>query len=409
MEIIKLLVNVIEIALYVYLGIAAAYFLFFAFLGIFPYRRKVHATPSLRKMAVLIPGYKEDIVILEVAEASLNQSYPSDSFDVVIIADSFQPETIMQLKKLPLKVVEVVFEKSTKSKSLNAAMEAIGDDYQIAVVLDADNIMAHDFLEKINQAFESGFTAVQGHRMAKNMNNSMAVLDSISEEINNHIFRKGHRVAGLASGLIGSGMCFQYDMFKKRMSEIKAIGGFDKELELTMLRDQVKIEYLDDAVVLDEKVQDKAVFENQRRRWLAAQFIYFKRFAWDGVVQFFTRFNIDFLDKVYQMVMPPRILLLGAVTIITAVMGILSLFNIPWVKGILAISFMQWFIIWIFTFLAFVFSVHRKFYTRQTLLAVLTLPMGFWLMFKLLFRLKGANKTFIHTQHGVSAMSSKKK
>lgn len=401
MGILNFLINSMEVIVYIYLSVAAVYFFFFSFMGIFPYRLKKHPSPAIRKMAVLIPGYKEDIVILEVAEASLKQSYPSEAFDVVIIADSFKPETVQALKKLPLKVVEVKFEKSTKSKSLNAAMEAIGDNYDVAVVLDADNIIAFDFLEKINQAFESGFAAVQGHRMAKNMNNSMAVLDSISEEINNHIFRKGHRVAGLASGLIGSGMAFQYSMFKKRMLDIKAIGGFDKELELTMLRDGIKIEYLVDAVVLDEKVQDKVVFENQRKRWLAAQFIYFRKFVWAGIVQFVTRLNIDFIDKVYQMVMPPRILLLGVVTIITAAMGLFALINIEWISQTLALNFTDWFIIWALVILAFAFSVHRKFYTKKTLMAVLTLPLGFWLMFTLLFKLKGANKTFIHTQHGV--------
>ena len=401
MGILNFLINSIEVIIYIYLSVAAVYFFFFSFMGIFPYRLKKHPSPAIRKMAVLIPGYKEDIVILEVAEASLKQSYPSEAFDVVIIADSFKPETVQALKKLPLKVVEVKFEKSTKSKSLNAAMDAIGDNYDVAVVLDADNIIAFDFLEKINQAFESGFTAVQGHRMAKNMNNSMAVLDSISEEINNHIFRKGHRVVGLASGLIGSGMAFQYSMFKKRMLDIKAIGGFDKELELTMLRDGIKIEYLVDAVVLDEKVQDKVVFENQRKRWLAAQFIYFRKFVWAGIVQFVTRLNIDFIDKVYQMVMPPRILLLGVVSIITAAMGLFALINIEWISETLALNFTDWFIIWTLVILAFAFSVHRKFYTKKTLMAVLTLPLGFWLMFTLLFKLKGANKTFIHTQHGV--------
>lgn len=401
MGILNFLINSIEVIVYIYLSVAAVYFFFFSFMGVFPYRRKNHPSPAIRKMAVLIPGYKEDIVILEVAEASLKQSYPAESFDVVIVADSFKPETVLALKKLPLKVVEVKFEKSTKSKSLNAAMEAIGDNYDVAVVLDADNIIAFDFLEKINQAFESGFAAVQGHRMAKNMNNSMAVLDSISEEINNHIFRKGHRVVGLASGLIGSGMAFQYSMFKKRMLDIKAIGGFDKELELTMLRDGIKIEYLVDAVVLDEKVQDKVVFENQRKRWLAAQFIYFRKFVWAGIIQFVTRLNIDFIDKVYQMVMPPRILLLGVVTIITAAMGLFALINIEWISQTLALNFTDWLIVWALVILAFAFSVHRKFYTKKTLMAILTLPMGFWLMFTLLFKLKGANKTFIHTQHGV--------
>jgi prepilin-type N-terminal cleavage/methylation domain-containing protein len=245
--------------------------------------------------------------------------------------------------------------------------------------------------------------------MAKNMNTTMALLDSVSEEINNHIFRKGHRVAGLSSALIGSGMAFQYDLFKKRMTEIKAIGGFDKELELTMLRYRIKIEYLDDALVLDEKVQKQAVFENQRRRWLSAQFVYFRRFALDGLIQFLTRFNIDYLDKVYQMIQPPRILLLGIMTILTAIMGAASLINYMWTSEFLALSFLCWFVVWILTVLAFAFSVNRKFYTKQTLLALLTLPMGFWLMFRSLFKLKGANKTFIHTQHGVTENKSNQK
>ncbi len=401
MGILKILLNVLEIIAFIYLGLASVYIFVFAISGVFPLRRRIHTRPAIRKMAVLIPSYKEDSVIIEVAEESLKQTYPGDSYDVIVIADSFQSETIASLKKLPIRVVEVKFEKSTKSKALNAAMSAIGDDYDVAVVLDADNIMAIDFLVKINQAFESGFVAVQGHRIAKNMNNSMALLDSISEEINNHIFRKGHRVVGLSSALIGSGMAFRYDMFKKRMLEIAAIGGFDKELELTMLRDRIKIEYLEDAFVLDEKVQKQAVFENQRRRWLSAQFVYFRRFAWDGLIQFFKCFNIDYLDKVYQMIQPPRILLLGLVTIITVIMGAAALIYPDWSMETMATGFLSWFIIWMVTFAAFVLSIPLKFYTLKTLLAVLMLPVGFWLMFKSLFKLKGANKSFIHTQHGV--------
>jgi hypothetical protein len=42
-------------------------------------------------------------------------------------------------------------------------MATLDQDYDIAVVLDADNMMAPDF-SKINAAFENDFIAVQGHR-----------------------------------------------------------------------------------------------------------------------------------------------------------------------------------------------------------------------------------------------------
>jgi cellulose synthase/poly-beta-1,6-N-acetylglucosamine synthase-like glycosyltransferase len=403
MELTLLVLNMVEIIIFVYLGLAACYILFFSFCGLFPYRIKVVKSSLKRRIAVLIPGYKEDSVILEVAKHALSQNYPGELFDVVIIADSFNQQTIDQLYTLPLKVVEVSFEKSTKSKALNAAMSEIGDNYDIAVILDADNLMEAKFLDKINSAFSAGFKVVQGHRKAKNTNTTLALLDTISEEINNHIFRKGHRVVGLSSALIGSGMAFDYPYFKATMKEIRAVGGFDKELELTLLRAGIKIEYLEDAVVLDEKVQKEAVFENQRRRWLSAQLVYFRRFAWDGFVQFLSRFNIDYFDKVYQMIQPPRILLLGLLSIITLISGVLCLFLDATIQASIAIPFLLWFSIWIFTVLALLFSIPGNLYSIKTFFAILSLPRGFWLMLKSLLKLKDANKTFIHTQHGIDS------
>jgi hypothetical protein len=72
------------------------------------------------------------------------------------------------------------------------------------------------FLERIAQDFDKGYTVIQGHRVAKNTNTSVAVLDAISEEINNHIFRKGHCAAGVSSALIGSAMALEYTFLRKK-------------------------------------------------------------------------------------------------------------------------------------------------------------------------------------------------
>lgn len=398
MQIIQLIVHIFEYILFIYFGFAAIYVLIFAFAGLFPRKQKTHASPTLRKFAVLIPGYKEDAVIVDVAQEALNQDYPKDKFDVVIIADSFKTETLAKLRTLPIKIIEVSFEVSTKSKALNKAMAELGDAYDVALVLDADNVMKEDVISKINQSFESGFIVVQGHRVAKNMNTSFAVLDAISEEVNNNIFRKGHRNLGFSSALIGSGMAFDYAFFKETMANVKAVGGFDKELELKLLKDRKKIEYLHEALVLDEKVQKSDVFANQRKRWLSAQFIYFGRYFFPGLYHLLTRANIDFFDKVYQMVSPPRVLLVGLVTILTLFYGLVNLVFPE--QDFLTFAFSEWWPVFGMVFFAFLFSIPRKFYTAKTLVAVLTLPKAFFLMFTSLFKLKGANKKFIHTQHG---------
>ena len=399
MEWIVSLLQVIEYVVFIYFAIAAVYVLIFSFAAVFPPRKSKEKANAMRKMAVLIPGYKEDAVIVDVATDALDQEYPKELFDVVVIADSFQNETINALKALPIKLVEVSFEKSTKSKALNKAMETIGDNYDVAVILDADNLMASDFLSKINHSFNCGFKVVQGHRVAKNLNTHFAVLDAISEEVNNQIFRKGHRNLGLSSALIGSGMAFDYHLFKSIMANVNAIGGFDKELELKLLRDKIKIEFLNNALVLDEKVQKPEVFSNQRKRWLSAQFIYFRRYFFSGLKHLIVRGNIDFFDKVYQMVSPPRVLLLGLTTLLTLFYGVVAF--LPWAQNNLALQFELWLIVTVMVFASFALSVPKSFYNKKTFIAVFSLPKAFILMLLSLFRLKGANKKFIHTAHGV--------
>jgi len=399
METLKLIINFFEIIMFGYLGITVLYLLFFALVGFIPNIKPLKNSNKNRKIAVLIPGYKEDMVIIDVAQKALEQKYPKEKFDVVIIADSFAQTTLSKLKTMPLKLVEVSFKVSTKAKALNRAMKVIGDNYDVALVLDADNIMEPDFLAKINASFNSGYSIIQGHRVAKNVNNSFAILDAISEEINNYIFRKAHRSVGLSAALIGSGMAFEYKLFKDIMIDIDAVGGFDKQLEMHLLKNNYTIEYIENAIVEDEKVQKSEVFANQRRRWLSAQFIYFGKNIGSAFVHLFTKGNVDYFDKVIQMGQLPRIILLGLIGIITIFYGVVTLL-LPYQYYIFYFSFLQWAVLLLFITLALLLSVPKKFYNKSTLNAILTLPKGFILMFVSMLRFKGANKKFIHTQHG---------
>jgi cellulose synthase/poly-beta-1,6-N-acetylglucosamine synthase-like glycosyltransferase len=393
-----LVFNIIQVLLLILLGLATLYILVFALAGIFYKEKPVVKADRFRKFAVLIPGYKEDEVIVEVAKSALLQEYPMGLFDVVVIADSFQPETLAALKTLPVKLIEVSFDKSTKSKALNKAMATLTTPYDIAVILDADNIMAPDFLFKINATFAQGAFAVQGHRTAKNQNTAFAVLDAASEEINNHIFRKGHRVLGLSSAIIGSGMAFHYPYFKSLMAGVTAVGGFDKEIELKMLKDKHRIQYRDDAMIYDEKVQKADVFGNQRRRWLSAQFHYFRKDIVPATGHLFTRGNLDYFDKAIQFIQPPRVLLIGALLLLTGGFGVVNylLQNNP-------VYNFAWLFVTLSCVIALVVSLPRSFYSVKTTRALISLPKGMLVMLSSLLRIKGANKTFIHTKHTSSS------
>ncbi len=405
--IVQFLIHLIEYLIFIYLLLATVYITIFGIGAIFYRKPKSITASKFRKIAVLIPGYKEDKVIIGVARDALEQDYPADRFDVIVIADTFKQETLDALRAIPVRVVEVVFEVSKKSKALNKCMEVIGDEYDIAVILDADNIMDHSVLQQINAAFERGFVAVQGHRTAKNLNTPYAVLDAISEEINNNIFRKGHRALGLSSALIGSGMGMDYKLYKATMATIDSVGE-DKEVELKFLRDRITIEYLPDAHVYDEKTSRSDVFVNQRRRWLAAQFVYVRTHLVDGIVQLLTKGNIDYFDKVVQFMQPPRILLTGLSFLFTLLYLLLQLIW-PELYDELALDFPKWLSIFIISSLILLFNTPARFYSGKTLTALLYLPSGFLLMLKSLLRIKGASKKFIHTTHEHTDHNVKKK
>lgn len=384
-------------ALFVVMALMTLYLLVFAVAGLFPYS-KVRPSTARTRFLVLIPSYKEDAVILNTAKEALTQNYPQELYRVVVIADSLQPETIAKLRKLPIETVEVKFEKSTKSKSINVALHTITETFDHTLVLDADNVMAPDFLAQMDVFAQQGERAIQGHRIAKNQNTGFAVLDGLSEEINNHIFRKGHRSLGLSAALIGSGMSFSSGYFRELMQSIEAVGGFDKELELKLLRDGTRIAYAAEAYVYDEKVQQAEVFGNQRRRWLSAQVHYLRAYFMSGIYHLFTKGNIDYMDKIVQFVLLPRVILSGLILLLTLMSGVSQiLFGYLLYPGMFL-----WGGLLLANAAAMLLSVPKKFYRLQTLKAVLQLPKAFGIFLLTMFRLKGANNRFIHTPHSTN-------
>lgn len=380
----------LEIILFVVAVLNVVYLLIFSIASHLHLERNGSLSSVTKRIAILIPAYKEDRVIMECVASCMNQNYPTDKYDIVVISDRMKEGTDQILSSLPIELVNVHFENSTKAKALNFAMDQIGDLYDIAVVLDADNVIYADFLQNINNFFSTpGVRIVQAHRKAKNLNTNLSVLDAVSEEINNSIFRLGHATMGLSAALIGSGMAFNYTLFKEIMLSINAVGGFDRALELSLIKEGEKIYYLQDVDVLDEKVQSHANFSDQRRRWLSAQLHYLVEFIAD-VPNAIKKGNWDFCDKIFQQMSIPRIILLGVIFIISLVFS--------FIKWTLAL---KWWILFLILVLALSLAIPRTLLNKRLFVALFELPYSFLLMFCNLFRLKGANKKFIHTSHGV--------
>lgn len=372
-----------------YFAFCALYVVLFSFAGLFYRNRKYPRATRFRRFVILVPAYKADKVIEELAQNVLLQNYPH--YDIIIIADSMDESVVNRLKQTPVKVMEFSDEHRTKALALNTVMAQLPDDeYDVVLILDSDNLIDdRDYLSRLNDAFDTGLQAIQTHRTAKNANTPLAVLDAASEETNHTLFRRGHAVLGLSSSLCGSAMAFDYKLYREQMKHIFS-SGEDKELEMRLLKNRIHIEYLDDLAALDEKTQHADAFVAQRARWIANQIMQARNNFGECFVQLF-RGNFDFFDKTLQNLLLPRIILLASACLLTpaAVIFLPPAYYFAWVAIFMMIC------------LSMLVSIPRKMYNMRLLKAMLYLPAGAFLMFRSIFKIKGATKKFHATEHGL--------
>lgn len=209
---------IIDWILFTLLALCVCYLLLYAIASKFYRTPRFPEARTLRRFIVFFPAYKEDRVIASSVRSFLQQDYPRELFDIIVISDQMQPATNEDLRSLPIRLLTANYKDSSKAKALTMAVDSISDDhYDIVVIMDADNLTSPDFLAEVNRAFDSGIKSVQAHRTGKNLNTDISILDGISEEINNGIFRSGHNALGLSAALSGSGMAFEADWFRQNV------------------------------------------------------------------------------------------------------------------------------------------------------------------------------------------------
>lgn len=383
-------IHIFEIILWCFIACSVAYVVFFAIISLFYDKDDqvaIHAAAlknGMTRFLILYPAYKEDSVIVNAVEQFLLQDYPISHYMVAVISDHMQPETNDILRKMPITLLTPTFEKSSKAKAMQYAINEVKGDFDNVVILDADNVVRPDFLSQLN-VLCTIYDAIQCHRCAKNADNDVAVLDGASEEINNTIFRKAHNRLGLSSALIGSGMCFKYDLFKKNVFELKTAGE-DREMEALLLSQEVFIKYAPDIHVFDEKVSSQDNFQRQRMRWMTAQIqSLFSQLP--QIPNAIIHGNINFIDKTIQQALIPRSILI----VLLVGISILLTITVPdWCEkwwflfGLLAISL----------FIALPSQLRIRSFTK-----VFTIPGLVLRMLKNVLHIDRRNTDFIHTEH----------
>ena len=318
-----LILYIIDWILFIIVSLTVLYMLVFTITSLFARKGEVPKTRHQNRFIVLIHSYNNKGVI-QTVKSILGQTYPQRLFDVTVISDNNDEMTNFRLAQEPITLLTPKFEKSTKAKALQLAVNNLPQFkiYDIVLILDGGNLVEPEFLEQMNDAFESaGTRAIQVHRLSRNRDTTPSRMGAIFEEINNSIFRRGHIAIGLSAGLMGAGCAFDFNWFKNNINKIKS-SWEDKELEALLMRQHVYVDYFDQIYVFDEKTREAKEFNRQRGQWMKAQFFTLLRNIHYLPVAIVNQYY-SWADKIIQWMLMPRIVMMCVIVGMSIILPII--------------------------------------------------------------------------------------
>ncbi|HVI07349.1 MAG TPA: glycosyltransferase [Candidatus Binatia bacterium] len=223
------------------------------------------------KVAVLIPAYNEEKVIVRTIRAALNSDYPN--LRVIMIDDGSRDATLevaraaFRREAAAGKVLILTKPNAGKAEALNYGIEHI-EDAQIFVGIDADTIINGDAISRLVPHFiNPKVGAIAGNAKVGNRVNLWTRWQALEYITSQNFERRALDVLGAVSvvpGAIGAW----------RVSAVREAGGFqidtvaeDADLTMALLRRGYRVEYEDMALAYTEAPTNANGLMRQRFRW----------------------------------------------------------------------------------------------------------------------------------------------
>ena len=305
-----------DLFIFILVALTVLYLGVFAFTSMFARHSDTPKAKNQNRFIVLIPSHKSGKSLELTVNSILGQTYPQRLFDVTVIADHENEITMFHLAQQPITLLTPTYGKSSRTKSLQLAINNLPQFkiYDVVIILDAGDVVEPEFLEQMNDAYESaGTKAIQAHKVSFNRDTVSARLSAIFEEINNSIFRRGHITIGLSSSLSSAGVAYEFEWFKKNLMKVRT-NFEDRELEGMLVHQQCFIDYFDYIHIYNERKREAAEFNSQRGKWIIDQYrALFKniRYLPSAIINQ----QYDWMDKIIQWMLIPRSIMFAIVLV----------------------------------------------------------------------------------------------
>jgi cellulose synthase/poly-beta-1,6-N-acetylglucosamine synthase-like glycosyltransferase/spore germination protein YaaH/peptidoglycan/xylan/chitin deacetylase (PgdA/CDA1 family) len=264
------------------------------------------------KVAVLIPAYNEEKVIVRTVRAALNSDYPN--LRVIVIDDGSRDGTLEVARAAFVreeaagKVLILTKANAGKAEALNYGIEHIRDA-ELFVGIDADTIIAGDAILRLVPHFVNPKVgAIAGNAKVGNRVNLWTRWQALEYITSQNFERRALDVLGAVSvvpGAIGAW----------RVSAVREAGGYqidtvaeDADLTMALLRLGYRVEYEDMALAYTEAPTNANGLMRQRFRWsfgiLQAVYKHSEVFGRKGALGFVALPNIVIFQILLPLVSP---------------------------------------------------------------------------------------------------------
>lgn len=265
--------------------------------------------PATRRFAILIPAQDEAALLGRLLDSLRRVDYPSDRVDVYVVADNCEDATAAVARSGGARVFERA-DTSARAKgfALRWLLERVRQQpcaYDAFVVLDADSVVAGNFLRSMDAHLEGGSQVVQAHYSVLNRDAApIAALRYAALAALHYLRPLGKSALGLSCGLKGNGMCFStaiLERFGWRWCSLAE----DVEFHLALVGDGVRVDFAPETSVLADMPVTFAQATGQNARWERGRLDLLRTRVPSLLVDGVRRRSLLRLDAAVEQLVPP--------------------------------------------------------------------------------------------------------
>lgn len=261
------------------------------------------------RFAVVVPAHDEALNIEAVLRGLLEQDYPADLWDLVVVADNCTDDTARLAREAGARVLERADEtRRGKGYALDFAFGELlqaEPRYDAFAILDADSLVSKDFLAEMDAAFEGGSEAVQGHYDVLNPTDNWRTALAAAALAAVHLLRPlGRSLLGLSVGLKGNGMAFSRRVVERLGWRAYSLVE-DMEYAFRLCQEGIRVDFAPRARVWAQMPTGGREASTQRRRWEGGRSILLRTWLPRLLGRGLRRADPVALDLAVDLLIPP--------------------------------------------------------------------------------------------------------